>query len=263
MFEPMTLPTARSGWRRTAATIDVTSSGSEVPTATIVSPILSVPSPICPAMKVAPYDYRLAANREADGTGRRQPQTAEQVACHRFGLLGEASHLLLKVADLLFGRTEGEPHVDHQQPQQDHSVAPVDRAVQNQGKHEYGDQQHDRDVARHHAVRDSQGAEQRRRAQDETDIGQVGSEHVAHQQAAVALQRGVDRDDQLGRRGAQSDQCEADDDRADAHRRGDAGGTPHQPLGTEVEGAKTAHQVQDVRDRIRLRQPAGRSRGPS
>ena len=39
MFDPTTLPTAISVWRRKAAMTLVASSGSEVPTATMVSPI--------------------------------------------------------------------------------------------------------------------------------------------------------------------------------------------------------------------------------
>lgn len=38
MFEPTTLPTATSGWPRRAAMTDVMSSGTDVPTATIVKP---------------------------------------------------------------------------------------------------------------------------------------------------------------------------------------------------------------------------------
>ena len=49
IFEPMTLPTAMSFCFLRAATIDVTSSGSDVPIATTVSPTTFSLSPACSA----------------------------------------------------------------------------------------------------------------------------------------------------------------------------------------------------------------------
>ena len=53
MFEPTMLPTAMSACLRAAATIAVTSSGSDVPTATMVRPISSVLAPSTPDRYVA------------------------------------------------------------------------------------------------------------------------------------------------------------------------------------------------------------------
>jgi len=55
MFDPTTFPTAMSGFFLIAATIDVASSGSEVPTATMVSPTIDSDIPMRIATPTAPF----------------------------------------------------------------------------------------------------------------------------------------------------------------------------------------------------------------
>jgi hypothetical protein len=87
MLEPTTLPTAMSVWRRTAATTEVASSGSEVPAATSVRPMTQLGDPERPRdaggavhqPRRPPHQQGEARENEGDVAAqpparRRQPQ---------------------------------------------------------------------------------------------------------------------------------------------------------------------------------------------
>ena len=77
MFEPTTLPTAISVCLRIVATIEVASSGSEVPTATMVRPITASDMPKVRAIRVA-----LSTRSRAPITSRTSPARVMPQACH-------------------------------------------------------------------------------------------------------------------------------------------------------------------------------------
>jgi hypothetical protein len=93
----------------------------------------------------------------------------------------------------------------------------------------------------HRLAVDVERGEQRRQADDHTDVEDVRSDDVAHRHVGPTLEPGQQADRQLGERGAHRDDREADDGRRDAGQAGEGRGTADQCLAA-------ARQQADARD---------------
>jgi len=77
IFEPTTLPTAMSGWRRRAAITEVANSGMLVPADTTVRPMTASLTPQSRAMATAE-----TTNRRDPATRRTSPATIRKISRH-------------------------------------------------------------------------------------------------------------------------------------------------------------------------------------
>jgi len=141
---------------------------------------------------------------------------------HPVGRLGEPLEGLPHLRGLRRREAVHEAEVEEEEHEEDHALGQTELAVAHEREEEERQHEHDRDLAFDDPRCDIHRTDQRGQAHDEADVREVRSHHVAHGEVGVAVERGDEGHDQLGRRGAEGDDREPYHDRRDAERGGQA-----------------------------------------
>ena len=120
--------------------------------------------------------------------------------------------------------------------QQHRAIKPINAAIQREGSGHDREEDHDRNLAPQQNRFDAQRRDQAGRAQNQANVGDVGADHVANRQIALAHQRRLKADEQFWHGGADGDECERDHEYGHAKGHGQIRGAPHQPVAAEEKG---------------------------
>jgi hypothetical protein len=136
-------------------------------------------------------------------------------------------------------RNASRPHHPRRVPRGDEQQASrlqrLHRTVERQQRQERRAQEQHRELAPTQRPVDARWLHERSDAEDETNVGDVRADDVAHRDVAMSAQRRLNADDDLGSRGAIGDHREPDDHLGDAQRERQARCPGDEPLGAKVE----------------------------
>ncbi len=152
---------------------------------------------------------------------------------------------------MALGRKELVGQHRRQHRQQDDPVPDIERPHKGQrDENDRGHQHEDIGLAAV-AFRAVDPAQQRRQTQDHQDIGRVRAHHIADGNARQTFDRGLDRHQKLGRRGAEGDHGQADDQGRDSQPQTQIDRAPYKGIardekkGQTGRGGKEFHGVLD------------------
>jgi hypothetical protein len=183
---------------------------------------------------------------DGDQTDLYHPVTVPGAGLRRLDGLGELVLGGLGLAARLHDQEHG---VGHEQREQRATVQERQLAVQREGQQQQARTQHDRHLLPDQLDVDHQRRDQGADAQDEQHIEDVAAHHVADGDVGLAVEHGTDAHRDLGRAGAEGDDGQSHDERADAEGQSQLGRAAHEHVGAEDQQDQATKKHEHVHDR--------------